>query len=251
MASIPVELRAEVAPVSSSASQLLPVTEALAPLLGGRGLERGSVLLVDTGTARTNRLSRGWEGPGAGGATTLSMALGVAASAAGSWCLAVGFNNAGLVAMAELGMDLDHLAIVHRPGHNWAEVVSAALDGMDLVILRLPFPARLTMARRLTALARRRRAVLIVLAGEKAWPEAPDLVFRVHDAGWGGVGEGHGHLKSRVATVVAVGRRGASRPVRRRLWLPGESGAVTAEDVPEAHVLEAHIPVAARTSSGG
>jgi hypothetical protein len=168
------------------------------------------------------------------------MALIAAASAAGSWCVAVGFQDAGVVAMAELGVDLDHLAIVPRPGHNWAGVVATALDGVDVVLLRLPFPARPAMARNLAARARERRAVLVVLAGERAW-EGPDLLFRVEDGTWSGLGEGHGHLRTRRATVMAVGRREAARPVRCRLWLPGPTGAVVPEvaldpDVPAGTV---------------
>ena len=138
-------------------------------------------------------------------------------------------------------MDLDHLAIVPRPGHSWAGVVATALDGVDVVLLRLPFPARPAMARNLAARARERRAVLVVLAGERAW-EGPDLLFRVEEGAWAGLGEGYGHLRTRRATVMAVGRRAAARPVRCRLWLPGPSGAVVPEmaldpDVPEG-VLE-------------
>jgi hypothetical protein len=169
------------------------------------------------------------------------MALIAAASAAGSWCVAVGFADAGIVAMAELGVDLDHIAIVPRPGHKWAGVVATALDGVDVVLLRLPFPARPAMARNLAARARERRAVLVVLAGEKAWPEGPDLLLRVEDSDWAGLGDGHGHLRTRRATVMAAGRRAAARPVRCRLWLPGPSGAVVPEialdpDVPEGTV---------------
>jgi hypothetical protein len=130
--------------------------------------------------------------------------------------------------MSELGVDLDHLAIVPRPGHNWAGVVATALDGVDIVLLRLPFPARPAMARNLAARARERRAVLVVLAGERAW-EGPDLLLRVEDGAWAGLGEGHGHLRTRRATVIAVGRRAAARPVRCRLWLPGPTGEVVPE----------------------
>jgi hypothetical protein len=156
------------------------------------------------------------------------MALVAAATTAGSWCVAVGFEDAGIVAMSELGVDLDHLAIVPRPGHNWAGVVATALDGVDMVLLRLPFPARPAMARNLAARARERRAVLVVLAGERCW-EGPDLLLRVEDGSWAGLGEGHGHLRTRRATVMAVGRRAAARPVRCRLWLPGPSGEVVPE----------------------
>lgn len=226
---LPERLVARALPTSASATQILPVIDALAPLLPGRGLQRGTVLVVDTGAARRGPTPSGEGGSGHGGATTLSMALIAAASAAGSWCAAIGFGDPGVVAMDELGVDLDHLAIVPRPGHNWAGVTATALDGMDIVVLRLPFPARPAMARNLAARARERRGVLIVLAGEKAWPEGPDLLMRVEDGQWAGLGEGHGHLRTRRATVMAVGRRAAARPVRCRLWLPGPQGKVIPE----------------------
>lgn len=241
---LPEELAARALPTSASASHLLPVIDALAPLLPGRGLQRGTVLLVDTGAVRSG-LPIGEEGgSGHGGATTLSMALVAAASAAGSWCVAIGFGDPGVVTMGELGVDLDHLAIVPRPGHSWAGVTATALDGVDIVVLRLPFPARPAMARNLAARARERRAVLIVLAGEKAWPEGPDLLIRVEDGQWTGLGEGHGHLSARRATVMAVGRRAAARPVRCRLWLPGPGGTVVGElavdmEVPDRTVVPA------------
>jgi hypothetical protein len=228
---LPAVLAASATPTSTSATQLLPVTDALAPLLSGGGLQRGTTILVDTGAARSDP-GRGDPGAlGPGGATTLSMALVAAASAAGAWCLAAGFEDPGVVAMAELGVDLDHLVLVPRPGHSWAEVVAIALSGFEVVLLRLPFPARPAMARNLAARARERRAVLIVQAGCKAWPEGPDLRMHVEEACWAGMGEGHGNLRRRRATVTAVGRRAAARPVRRRLWLPGPGGAVVPDVV--------------------
>jgi hypothetical protein len=216
VASLPAGLLAETTPTSSSASQLLPVTDALAPLLPGRGLQRGTVLLIDTG-------------PGHAGATTLAIALAAAATSAGSWCVAIGFRDPGVLAIRELGVDLDHLAIVPRPGHKWAEIVATALDGVDLVLLRLPFPARPSMARNLVARARERRSVLVVLASEKSWPEGPDLSISVEGWTWSGLGDGYGRLTTRHATLIAAGRRAAAKPVRRRVWLPGPTGAVVPE----------------------
>jgi hypothetical protein len=216
LTSLPAELIAGATPTSSSASQLLPLSEPLAPLFPAGGLQRGTVLRIDAGS-------------GHGGATTLSLALVSAATSAGCWCVAVGFADPGIVAMAELGIDLDHLALVPEVGHRWAGVVATALEGVDLVLLQLPFPARPAMARKLVARARERRATLVVLGGERSWPEGPDLTLRIETSTWSGVGEGYGHLGTRRATVTAVGRRGASRPVRSRLWLPGPTGAVVSE----------------------
>jgi hypothetical protein len=248
---LPEELVVRALPTSTSASQLLPVIDALAPLLPGRGLQRGTVLLVDTGAVRSGLPVGELGGSGHGGATTLSMALVAAASSAGSWCVAIGFGDPGVVAMDELGVDLDHLAIVPRPGHSWASVTATALDGVDVVLLRLPFPARPAMARNLVARARERRAVLIVVGGERAWPEGPDLLIRVENGQWTGLGDGHGHLRTRRATVMAVGRRAAARPVRCRLWLPGPDGRVVGElglgtdapgNAPEGNAPEGNAP---------
>ena len=243
-------LAASVAPTSASDTQLLPVIDALSTLLPRRGLQRGTVLRVDPGNQNANANangngsgSRNGNGNGSGsgnGATTLSTALIAAATTSGSWCVTVGFADMGIASMAETGADLEHMAMVPRPGHNWAGAVATALDGVDLVLLRLPFPARPAMARNLTARARERRAVLIVLATERAWPEGPDLTIRIEQGTWSGVGEGHGYLSARRATVVAVGRRAAAKPVRCRLWLPGPAGTVVEESASERH------PAAAR-----
>src|SRR5580698_9293242 len=77
---LPEGLATRALPTSASATQLLPVVDALAPLLPGRGLQRGTVLLVDTGSVRSGLTTSGEPGgSGPGGATTLSMALVAAA----------------------------------------------------------------------------------------------------------------------------------------------------------------------------
>jgi hypothetical protein len=232
---LPANLAAGVAPTSASGTQLLPVIDALTPLLPRRGLQRGTVLRVDPVATHGYDTGSGTSAGMGSGATTLSTALIAAATTSGSWCVTVGFADTGIAAMAEIGVDLEHMAMIPSPGHNWAGVVATALDGVDLVLLRLPFPARPSMARNLTARARERRAVLIVLATERSWPEGPDLTFRIEEGAWSGVGEGHGYLSARRATVVGVGRRAAARPVSRRLWLPGPKGTVVPETFSERH----------------
>jgi len=219
-------LAARVRPTSSSREQLLPVLPALAPLLPRGGLQRGSVVVVGCGEG-TSGGSSGASGRAgsAGGATTLAFALLAAASAA-SWCGAVGPADPGVVALAEMGVDLDRLVLVPDPGPWWGEVAGAFLDGMDVVLACPPGAVRPGMARRLAARARERRAALVVLARSRPWPEGPDVQLAVGAGAWRGLEDGHGHLQERRVEVVATGRRGAARQVRVDLRLPAPSGAV-------------------------
>jgi len=225
-------LVARARPTSSRRDQLLPVLPALAPLMPDGGLQRGGVVAVDVG-AGPARDPAGDPGPsgagGAGGGTTLAFAL-LAAASATSWCAAVGTADPGIVALAELGVDLRHLVLVPRPGALWPQVTATLLDGVDAVLLRLPGSVRPEAARRLAARVRERRAVLVVLAPARGWPEAADVRLSVQAGGWQGVGSGHGHLQARRALVVATGRRAATRPVGVELWLPAPSGRIEAVD---------------------
>ncbi len=207
-------LAARARPTSSSRDQLLPVLPALGPLFPRGGLQRGGVVTVGTGEGAP------------GGSTTLGFALLAAASTA-SWCAAVGMADPGMVACAELGVDLGHLVLVPRPGPLWAQVAATLFDGMDVVLVAPPGAVRPGVARRLAARARERRGVLVVL-GARAWPEGADVQLTMEAGAWQGVEAGHGHLQGRHLEVLACGRRAAGRPVRVRLWLPAPSGQVTA-----------------------
>ena len=100
--------------------RLLPVVPALQALLPGRGLRRGSTVAVNRSAA-------------------LALALVAGASAAGSWVAAVGLPDLGMVAAAEVGIDLERLALVPAPGARaWPAVVAALLDAVDVVLVRSP-----------------------------------------------------------------------------------------------------------------
>lgn len=195
--------------------QILPVLPPLQSLFPDGGLRRGTTVVVGA----------------AAGSTSLTLALAVAASQAGSWCGAVGLPALGMVAAAELGMALERFALVPRPGPEWAAVTAALVDAVDLVLLR-PVPgARASDARRLMARARERRAVLVVSGA--GWPEPADLFLSVTPAGsgWQGLGHGYGYLQARAVEVTATGRRAATRPQRAQLWLPGGNGAIVPRKV--------------------
>ncbi|HEY1990349.1 MAG TPA: hypothetical protein VGG43_12850 [Acidimicrobiales bacterium] len=203
-------------PTSSSQTRLLPVAPPLDALFPDRSLRRGSTIVVtDGGTAGA-----------VGGGVTLALALVARASQAGSWCAAVGIPGMGAVAARDLGIDLVRFALVPWPGPAWAEATAAMIDGADLVVLCPPFPPRPAMARRLIARAKERRAILIVLPGRAGWPECPDLRLAIDAVHWDGIGTGEGYLRQRRMTVTATGRRSATRPVVRQLWLPSPTGSI-------------------------
>jgi hypothetical protein len=201
-------------PLTLARDRLLSVPEAMAALFPDGGLRRGSTVAVQTGSAS--------------GATTLALALAVAASQTGSWCAAVGLPALGCVMAAGLGICLERLALVADPGPRWPVVAAALIDAVDIVMIRPPGRCRPSDARRLAARARERGAVLIPVGS--GWPEGADLRLRVLAGAWQGLGQGHGHLRTRMALVGAVGRGAAARPRRVQLWLPGPTGAVESYD---------------------
>jgi hypothetical protein len=160
------------------------------------------------------------------------LAIGVAASQAGSWCAAVGWPGLGLVAAAGLGMALERLALVPHPGSQWPDVTAALIDAVDVILLRPPRGVRPSDARRLAARARERGVVLLMSGA--GWPVVADLSLAVVSEGWRGLGQGHGYLQARSVEVSSIGRGAASRERRVQLWLPGGNGAVLAREKPRA-----------------
>jgi hypothetical protein len=226
------ELAALVQPITRRDEQRLPLHLALAPLLPD-GLQRGRTLTVE-------------------GSTALLLLLVAEASAAGAWTAAVGFEDLGVVAAAELGVALDRLALIPRvPARAWATVVAALLDGVELVLVRPPPQLRPAHTRRLAGLARQRGALLVVAGG---WPDPPDVRLVATASRWYGLEE-HGFLRARRLEVTAAGRGAASRPRRAALWLPGVDGypapARLGADPPERDLFPlppATVPVTRRPS---
>lgn len=152
----------------------------------------------------------------------LPWALAAQACADGAWCAAVGLPEAGVLAAADLGLDLDRLVLVDAPGERWADVVAALLVAADIVVLRAPRRVAPALLRRLTGLARQHGSVLVTV-GE--WAGAA-VRLRVAESSWVGVGNGHGRLTRRRARVEVSGRGADARVRSTWLWLPGPDGRV-------------------------
>jgi len=206
-------------------SAVLPVAAPLARALPSGGLTRGSVVSV---------LGQG--------ATSLLYTL--LAGPAGCWSALVGMPGLGLAAAAELGVDLNRVALIPDPGADALQVVSILIDGVDLVAVALspsirPAPSR---QRVIGGRLRQRGSVLLVLG---PWPGA-DLVLTARGIGWHGLGEGHGRLRDRELAVQVGGRRAAGPGSRVELVLRADRGAVRIE--PAAPAVPAAVPVVARVS---
>jgi hypothetical protein len=130
--------------------RVLPVTQAMAGLFPWGGLRRGSTVAVR-------------------GSVTVLLALLADATASGSWAGVIGMPRLGVVAAAELGVAVSRLALVSHPGADLPAVAGALLDGMDLVVVSAAGRITEANARKLSARARNRGAVLIPFG---PWPGA-------------------------------------------------------------------------------
>lgn len=194
-------------PVTTADSRMLGVPAAAADIFTEGGIRRGSTISIAS----------------SGGGVSLALAIAGEVTGHGGWAAAVGLPSIGLVAAVELGVRLDRLALVPRPGAQWPVVVAALLDGVDLLLLNPPSRIRPADARRLAARVRERGVVLMLLGGE-GWPEPADLRLTVARSEWVGLGTGYGHLRARRGEVMVSGRRAAARERRCWLWLPDRQG---------------------------
>lgn len=193
---------------------MLPVPEALAGLLPSGGLRRGSTVAVPAGA----------------GATSLLLALLAEASTQGAWVGVIGRPGLGVAAAAEAGLRLERLALVPHPGPELLAVITALLDGLDLVAVAGVERAGLRAAdrQRLAARARQRGAVLLPLG---PWPGA-DVELSCADVRWQGLGTGpdggSGRLCARRLRVRARGRGLGPAGRSAGMLLPAPGGGVAA-----------------------
>jgi hypothetical protein len=185
-------------------SRALPTHPALAPLLPQGALQQGAAYSVDR-------------------SMPLVMTMLAGPSAAGSWCGIVGLPDFGVEAAQRFGVDLERIVLVPQPGQQWLAVTAAIADVMDVVVVRPPQRATDGEVARLSARLRQRGATLIVLG---PWPQT-EAMLSLSESTWEGIGEGHGYLAARQATVTVSSRLGGA-PRSARVWLPDPRGEVAA-----------------------
>jgi hypothetical protein len=196
-------LAERIAPLALARERTLPVADELADLFVERGLVRGRIMAC-AGQA----------------ATSLALALVAPAVAAGSWLATIDVPTIGLDAASEFGVSLERVVAVRTGGPSacWSDVVAAAADGFDLLIVRVRAEESPAALRKVATRLRQRDVVTVVLGDPGAL--SCDGVLDSNAVQWVGLGDGHGHLQQRRLVVEASGRRLHGRR-RCRLALPG------------------------------
>lgn len=194
-------LAERVAPLALATDRTLPVADAFVELFPERGLVRGRTIAC-SGAA----------------ATSLALALAAPSVAAGSWLAAIDVPTIGLDAASEFGIALERVVAVRTETTRWPDVVAAAADGFDLLLVRVPADVSPSAMRKVATRVRQRDVVMLVLGDPGAL--SCDGVLDAGGGEWVGLGDGHGHLQQRRLVVEASGRRLHGRR-RCRLALPG------------------------------
>jgi len=214
--SLRAELRSSAAgPISGLARPAVPplsVLPALEEVLPN-GLRRGSTIAVT-------------------GSVSLLLAVLGGPSRKGAWSAMIGMPAISAEAATEAAIDLERLAIISPPevgwtGASWTTAVGALLDAVDVVVARPGWKAGIGDgdARRLTARARGKDAVLVLFGQHAAgWP-AIEVQLSAEHVSWTGIGDGYGRITARRITVSATGKGRSARPRRTELWLPVDLGA--------------------------
>lgn len=183
-----------------------PVPAPLVPLIPHGSLRAGSSVAV------------------AGGAgTSLLLALASAAAADDAWCAIAGLPDLGLRAALDAGLDPCRLAIVPDAAEQTAQVLSALVDGVGIVVLGPHLQLAPSLWRSLTGRARTRDA--LILAADP--PGRADLHLSTTARSWDGLGAGSGRLRRRRVDVVAQGR-GIAGSREAQVLLPEVRGMVGA-----------------------
>ncbi len=204
-----------VAPLALAGERTIPVDDTFGDLFAEGGLVRGRTLACQ-GSA----------------ATTTALALVAPAIRAGAWLALIDLPTIGLDAAGELGVPLERVVAIgtRSPGAaddpgRWLEVVAAAADGFDVLLVRAPTGLSAGGVRKLAVRLRQRDVITIVLGDPGSI--ACDGTLHTDAEEWSGLGEGFGHLRRRQIVVRASGRR---LPGCRhcRLTIPATAGAAPA-----------------------
>lgn len=239
------QLAQRIAPVVPAADQRFVVH----PALGG---------LWPDGVARASAIA-------VGGTAAVSVAalLAAAPTAAGCWVAVAGIRGFGAAAAAETGLVLDRVIRVRGLGdaspETRAAVLSALVDGFDVVVLGAALVDRPAVMRQVVRRAQARRTMLVAVAEPGAgvaqgYGIPPGVDVRLHaEQTWYGLDGGAGVLRARRIDLLLDGRRVGQRR-RDAIWCPAPDGRIARVDGADAsrpaeELLDTAVDAAGRGSA--
>lgn len=169
--------------------------------------------------------------------TSLALAFAAAAMGEESWCVLVGMPHVGLAACVDIGVDPQRTALVPAPGVQLSPVLSALIDGIDVIVLGADLVLTAAQWRAAENRARTQGTLLIRVGKARC-----DLTVRSSSPRWLGLARGSGRLRFRSARVSACGRgvAGASSSVGVRVPTPaGALSSTLGTEFSAPHVSEA------------
>lgn len=183
---------------------VLPVPGPLGDLLPDNGLARGTMVACPRGAVLCGLLAA---------ATASGRHAAVLTDPAGP--------QIGLLAAWEMGGVLERIAVVHTPDDRVAEVVGVLADGLDVIVLDLPFAhIRPTDLEKMRGRLRARGAILVTTRSD--WARQAHLVLRIQRRPTYGLGRGRGRVSQIDLDIDALV---GGRCVRRgRVVLRGHGG---------------------------
>jgi hypothetical protein len=150
------------------------------------------------------------------GDAALSVALLLVAHATqeGSWLAVIGVQHIAILAVAERGVALERLVLVHPPQQSkeWSTTVAAVVDGFDLVIMSVPRGVSPSDVRRVHTRIQARQSIAIIVNNDSSGVKSsqlfhPDVVLHTTTSQWIGADQGAGFLQHRDVRVQVSGRR--------------------------------------------
>ena len=207
-----------VAPVVLARELIVPIPQVFHEVLPGGGLQRGWSTSVG----------------GSPAARVFAWALLGEVTRSGGWVAAVDLSGISLAAANEVGLSIERVLVVSgADSGNWATTIGALVGAVDVIVYG--FPRRRiqpSVFRKLISRCRERGTVLMALPESyvaQLNPSPPvevDISFDVRPTSWLGLGEGHGHLKSRAIDVTVSGRRVPGQQRRGTFMVPDTDGVV-------------------------
>ena len=142
---------------------------------------------------------------------SLALACLGAAMPRGAWGAIVGMPDLGIEAARDLGVPIERVALVPRPGAAWLDVVASLAEAMPVVLAAPPGHGRVSPADAARIAARLRQASSTLLV-TGPWPNAATVMRSVR-AEWQGLDDGDGRIAAG-SLVVETAAGGAPRLAR-------------------------------------